>query len=137
MVKRPKKKLLTQDAIPTTSLADMMFLLLIFFIMTTTLARITGFITDMPAGSKTQNTQADKNITMGIQNGQISIDEKKMSPEEAAAYLKGLQLEKRSDEARVVILSSTGKENYQFFYRAMAMIQAAGGIVAIETGETK
>ena len=137
MVKRPKKKLLTQDAIPTTSLADMMFLLLIFFNMTTTLARITGFVTDMPAGSKTQNTQAEKNITIGISSGEITIDDKKMTPEEASAYLKGLHLEKRSDEARVVILSSTGKENYDFFYRAMAMVQAAGGIVAIETGDTK
>ncbi len=137
MVKRPKKKLLTQDAIPTTSLADMMFLLLIFFIMTTTLARVTGFVTDMPKGSTTQNPQAEKNITMGISSGQITIDDKKMTAEEASAYLKGLHLEKRSDEARVVILSSTGKENYEFFFQAMAMIQAAGGIVAIETGDGK
>ncbi|MEO5367967.1 MAG: biopolymer transporter ExbD [Magnetococcus sp. WYHC-3] len=135
MHKRPKKKQLTQDAVPTTSLADMMFLLLIFFIMTTTLTRVTGFVTDMPAGSKTQNTQADKNITLGISNGQITIDDKKMTPEEATAYLKSLHLEQRNEEARVVILSSTGKENYQFFFRAMAMVQAAGGIVAIETME--
>ncbi len=136
MHKMPKKKLLTQDAIPTTSLADMMFLLLIFFIMTTTLARVTGIVTDMPAGSKTQQqNQGDKNVTLGLHNGQFTVDDKAMTIEEAERYLKGLHLSQRTDDARVVVLSATGSENYQYYFRAMSMIQACGGIVAIETEE--
>ena len=135
MHKMPKKKMLTQDAIPTTSLADMMFLLLIFFIMTTTLSRVTGIVTDMPAGSKTQQAQAEKNITLGLHNGQVTVDDKPMTTEEAERYLKGLHLQQRSDDARVVILSATGSENYQFYFRALSMIQACGGIVAIESVE--
>ena len=135
MYKLPRKKLLGQDAIPTTSLADMMFLLLIFFIMTTTLARVTGIVTDMPAGAKTQQAQAEKNITLGLHNGQLTLDDKAMSVEEAERYLKGLRLSQRSDDARVVILSSTGTENYQLYFRAMSLIQACGGIVAIESTE--
>ena len=48
MYQMPKKKQLDQNAIPTTSLADMMFLLLIFFIMTTTLTRVTGIVSVAP-----------------------------------------------------------------------------------------
>ena len=135
MYKLPRKKLLGQDAIPTTSLADMMFLLLIFFIMTTTLTRVTGIVTDMPAGSKTQQTQAEKNITLGLHNGKFTVDDKPMTIEETERYLKGLHLQQRSEDARVVILSATGSENYQFYFRALSLIQACGGIVAIESVE--
>jgi len=135
MYKLPRKKLLGQDAIPTTSLADMMFLLLIFFIMTTTLTRVTGIVTDMPSGSKTRQAQAEKNPTLGLHNGQLTLDDKPMTIEEAERYLKGLHLPQRSDEARVVVLSATGNENYQFYFRALSMIQACGGIVAIESVE--
>ena len=135
MYKLPRKKLLGQDAIPTTSLADMMFLLLIFFIMTTTLTRVTGIVTDMPAGSKTQQTQAEKNITLGLHNGTFTVDDKPMTIEETERYLKGLHLQQRSEDARVVILSATGSENYQFYFRALSLIQACGGIVAIESEE--
>ena len=58
-----------------------------------------------------------------------------MTTEEAERYLKGLHLQQRSDDARVVILSATGSENYQFYFRALSMIQACGGIVAIESVE--
>jgi len=135
MYMRPRKKQLGQDAIPTTSLADMMFLLLIFFIMTTTLTRVTGLVTDMPAGSRTQQAQADKNVTLGLHNGRLTVDDKAMTAEEAARYLRGLHLERRSPEGRVVVLSSGGGEDYQLFFQAMAMIQACGGVVAIESTE--
>ena len=58
-----RKRQLDQNAVPTTSLADMMFLLLIFFIMTTTLARTTGFVTDVPAGAKGQADTSEKTPT--------------------------------------------------------------------------
>ncbi len=83
-----------------------------------------------------QSAQVEKNVAMGLRNGQISIDGKMMTPEEAAVYLNGLQLGRRSNEARVVIISSAG-QNYQLLHRAMAMIEAAGGIVCLnETAET-
>jgi len=135
MYRRPRKKQLTQDAIPTTSLADMMFLLLIFFIMTATLARVTGIVTDMPAGSKTQQAQAIKNVYLSIHDNQITVDDKDMNLEQTEAYLKGLNLAKRNEDARVVVLSATGRENYQLYYRMMSLIQKYGGVVAIESEE--
>ena len=113
MHKMPRKKLLTQDAIPTTSLADMMFLLLIFFIITTTLTRVTGIVTDMPAGSKTQQAQAEKNITVGLHNGQFTVDDKPMTVDEVERYLKGLHLQQRSDDGRFQSQYAGGGERGQ------------------------
>ena len=135
MYKLPKKKQLDQEAIPTTSLADMMFLLLIFFIMTATLARVTGFLSEPPSGIKSQG-QTDKSPTVALQNEKILVNEKDMTVEEMEKYLRGLQLDKRAGEAKVVVLSTSGAVNYQRYYRTMSMIQACGGIVAIETEDT-
>jgi biopolymer transport protein ExbD len=137
MHKRPKKKLLTQDAIPTTSLADMMFLLLIFFIMTTSLARVTGFNSEMPSGSKNKSAESTQNVTVGLGHGKITVDGKPKTLEEAEQYLKGLQFDKRPEAGRIVVLSTTGKEDYESYFRVLALIQACGGVVAIETGDEK
>jgi biopolymer transport protein ExbD len=137
MHKRPKKKLLTQDAIPTTSLADMMFLLLIFFIMTTSLARVTGFNSEMPSGTKNKSPESEQNVTVGLGHGQITVQGKARTLEEAEQDLKGMQFDKRPEAGRIVVLSTTGKEDYESYFRVLALIQACGGVVAIETGDEK
>jgi biopolymer transport protein ExbD len=137
MHKRPKKKLLTQDAIPTTSLADMMFLLLIFFIMTTSLARVTGFDSEMPSGTKNKAAESEQNVTVGLGHGQITVQGTPMTLEEAEKFLKGKHFEKCPEAARIVVLSTTGKEDYESYFRVLALIQACGGVVAIETAEEK
>ena len=131
---------LNQDAIPTTSLADMMFLLLIFFIMTTTLAKTTGFITDIPSGSKGQQESQEKTPTIALHDGQITVnDTQTMDMESLRKYVAGLRLDQKQGEAKVVIVAATGKVGYQTYYETLAMVQAAGGVVAIvsEEGEGK
>jgi biopolymer transport protein ExbD len=135
MHKRAKKKLLTQDAIPTTSLADMMFLLLIFFIMTTSLARVTGFDSEMPSGTKNKAMENEQNVTVGLQGGKITIQDRPKTLAEAEKDLKAMQLDKRPEKGRIVVLTSTGKEAYDDYFRVLSLIQACGGVVAIESGE--
>jgi biopolymer transport protein ExbD len=135
MVKRPKKKQLNQDAVPTTSLADMMFLLLIFFIMTTTLARVTGFDSEMPSGTKNKAMESEQNITVGLANGKLTLQDRPKTIEQVEKELKAMQLDKRPEKGRIVVLTSTGKEAYDDYFRVLSLIQACGGVVAIESGE--
>jgi biopolymer transport protein ExbD len=140
MYKLPKKKMLGQDAIPTTSLADMMFLLLIFFIMTTTLSRVTGIVSDMPAGTKAQQPQSEKTPLVFLHDNKITVNDQDMTREGLERYLLGLNLSQRSGNAKVVILATEGNVSYQDYYQTMAFIQTCGGVVAIESeepGETK
>ena len=133
MYKFPKKKMLGQDAVPTTSLADMMFLLLIFFIMTTTLTRVTGIVSDMPAGSKAQQPQSEKTPMISLHDNKITMNDKDMTREEMERTLKGMKLEQKSGNAKVVILATEGDVSYQDYYQTMAFIQTCGGFVAIES----
>jgi biopolymer transport protein ExbD len=137
MYTRPKKRQLGQEAIPTTSLADMMFLLLIFFIMTTTLSRVTGFVTDMPAGSKSQEPQQDKTTTVCLYQDRITVNDQLVSMAGLEKHLRGLRLDQRTGDGKVVVVSAAGDVKYQNYYEALAAIQACGGVVAIisEGGE--
>jgi biopolymer transport protein ExbD len=135
MHKFPKKKMLNQDAVPTTSLADMMFLLLIFFIMTTTLSRVTGIVSDMPAGSAAAQQAAEKTPTIALHDNKITMDDKDMSREEMERTLRAMKLDQRTGNAKVVILQTAGQVSYQDYYQTMAFIQNCGGVVAIETEE--
>jgi biopolymer transport protein ExbD len=133
-----KKKLLGQEAIPTTSLADMMFLLLIFFIMTTTLSRVTGFVTDMPSGSKeAQAQQPEKTTTVALHEDKIMVNDQDMSMAALQRYLQGLHLDQKTGDGKVVILSTTGDVRYQNYYETMAIIQSCGGVVAIVSEDGK
>jgi biopolymer transport protein ExbD len=132
MYKRPRKKQLGQDAIPTTSLADMMFLLLIFFIMTTTLARVTGFVSDMPAGQKGDSSQ-QKGTTVLLRDDKITLNDDNITMDELYRRLRGLHLEQKVGDAKVVVVSTAGRVKYQDYFEAMAAIENSGGVVAIET----
>lgn len=135
MYKFPKKKLLGQDAIPTTSLADMMFLLLIFFIMTTTLSRVTGIVSDMPAGTKALQPQSEKTPMISLHDNKITVNDQVMTRDGMELYLRGLNLAQKTGNAKVVILATEGDVSYQDYYQTMAFIQTCGGIVAIESEE--
>lgn len=137
MYKRPKKKQLTQDAVPTTSLADMMFLLLIFFLMTSTLARVTGFVTDMPASGKGDQQQQQKTTTVALHEDKITVNDEDMTMDGMRRYLKGLNLAQKVGDAKVIIVQATGNVKYQNYYETMATIQTCGGVVAIVSEEGK
>ena len=56
MAGRRKKKRKKRDApgVPVNSFADIAFLLIVFFVIASTLTRTTGVISDIPAGEKSE-----------------------------------------------------------------------------------
>lgn len=137
MRRLPKKKMLDTNAVPITPLCDMMFLLLIFFIMTTTLQKMTGFIADIPAGAKGDSQQKEKTTTVALHDGQISFNDQRVSMPDLRAKVKALRLDQRMGEGKIILLNATGKVVYQDYFEAMAIIQNAGGVVAIVREEDK
>ena len=49
-----KKERRDRDAVPMSAFADIAFLLIIFFILTATLNKTKGIITEIPAGEKSE-----------------------------------------------------------------------------------
>jgi biopolymer transport protein ExbD len=124
--------------IPTDSVSDIAFLLIIFFILTTTLAKLTGFTAELPSAAASQQAAKTdaKTPTVQLTNGKLLFNEQEVSMEVLAERLLDLRLGDKQGEEKVVMLEAAGKVDYQTYYAAMAAISAAGGVVAIvEEGE--
>jgi biopolymer transport protein ExbD len=119
--------------IPTDSVSDIAFLLIIFFILTTTLTKLSGFTAELPsaAASQQQATSDAKTPTVQLANGKLLFDEREVSPAALRERLLDLRLDKRQGEERIVMLEAAGKVDYQTYYEVMAAISTAGGVVAI------
>ena len=126
-------------AIPTDSVSDIAFLLIIFFILTTTLSKLSGFTAELPSADASQKQAAATDTkTPGVQiaGGKLLFNEQEVSLYTLRDRLLDLQLEKKEGQEKVVMLEAAGQVDYQSYYEAMAAISAAGGVVAIvEEGE--
>jgi biopolymer transport protein ExbD len=126
-------------AIPTDSVSDIAFLLIIFFILTTTLSKLSGFTAELPSADASQKQAAATDTkTPGVQiaGGKLLFNEQEVSLDTLRDRLLDLQLGKKEGQEKVVMLEAAGKVDYQSYYEAMAAISAAGGVVAIvEEGE--
>jgi biopolymer transport protein ExbD len=135
-VRRKEKRELE---IPTDSVSDIAFLLIIFFILTTTLSKLTGFTAELPSAADSQQKAAQtdaKTPAVQITGGKLLFNEQEVSMAALQERLLDLQLSKKQGEEKVVMLEAAGKVDYQTYYEVMAVISGAGGIVAIvEEGE--
>ncbi|MFM8291648.1 MAG: ExbD/TolR family protein [Planctomycetia bacterium] len=130
LVRRKEKRDLE---IPTDSVSDIAFLLIIFFILTTTLSKLTGFSAELPAAAASQQAAKTdaKTPTVQLTNDKLLFNEQEVGFDSLRERLLDLRLGTKQGEERVVMLEAAGKVDYQVYYEAMAAISAAGGVVAI------
>jgi len=131
IIRRQEKRELE---IPTDSVSDIAFLLIIFFILTTTLSKLSGFKAELPSADASQKQAAKtdaKTPTVQIANAKLLFNEQEVSIDALRDRLLDLNLAAKQGEEKVVLLEAAGKVNYQTYYETMAAIAAAGGVVAI------
>lgn len=125
-----------EPTVPTDSVSDIAYLMIIFFILTTSIRKLTGFDTDIPsAQQQQQQQQSEKTPTLKLHPGGMSFNDQ---PVDLAAFRKALadmKLEKRPEDKRVIVLDAAKGVDYQAYYEAMAAISGAGGIIGIMTEE--
>ena len=134
MIKRKKRPILTD--IEVGSFSDVAFLLIIFFILTTQIARFTGTELEIPAGQKTQEEKKNEKeqLTVNLVAGQIRLTAGSsvipMTPEELKNKLDGENFPaKTKDEEKQVIVIPTKDVEYELYFQVLSMIDEAGGIV--------
>jgi biopolymer transport protein ExbD len=73
-----KKKVKVSEEIPTASMPDIVFMLLLFFMVSTVFRQYTGLPIDLPTAKKIEKLEAKKNVTNIWANaqGELSIDDK-------------------------------------------------------------
>lgn len=76
-VKFNKKSKVSQE-IPTASMPDIVFMLLLFFMVTTVFRQFSGLPVDLPSASKIEKLDAKKNVAnvWASKEGEISVDDK-------------------------------------------------------------
>lgn len=96
-----RKKSKVSNEIPTASLPDIVFMLLLFFMVTTVFRQYTGLPVDLPVAKKIEKLEAKKNVTNIYANaeGDISIDDKLVYVNEIAKIM----YQKRVETPRLVV----------------------------------
>ena len=103
-----EKKQRAKTSIPTTSMPDIIFMLTIFFMVTTVFKEFRGLPILTPAARSTEKVEAKRNITYvwADKNGRISIDDK-ILPINAVSYIIG---EKFAANLRLIVSLKFDKE---------------------------
>ena len=135
MKKHKKRKKRAIPEIPVNSFADVAFLLIIFFIIATTLDRMTGATAELPSGKTGQ--QQDKTPTVQLHYDKIMFQDRDVTVPELRKKLAELKLGERDGEDKVVAFEATGDVEYQNYYDVMCTISKAGGIIAIVKEDEK
>lgn len=106
-----KKKSSSKPIIPTASLPDIIFLLLIFFMVTTILKKYTGLQVALPSAEKIDKLEGRRHLSyiwLG-KNGTISLDDK-IVPKSEINALGSLMYDKRVADPQLIVSLKIDKE---------------------------
>lgn len=141
MKKKNKRSQNSQIAdIPVDSFSDIAFLLIIYFMVATTLMKVQAFQADMPSGeTNNQASQKDDTPTINLVNDTIRFGEdgKIVTLDVLNERLAALNLKEKEGEKKVVLLEATPDTPYDLYFKVLGTISANGGVVAMmeEEGE--
>ena len=116
---------------PVGAFSDIAFLLIIYFIVATTLVKARTVTADLPSGEKQADAQIDKTPTVILRGDDIYFSDKKVDIENLQQRLAALKLAQEQPNKRVVMLESTASTSYQVYFQVLATISASGGVVAL------
>ncbi|PQJ27753.1 ExbD/TolR family protein [Rubritalea profundi] len=126
-----KEKKHRSGEIPTGSFSDIAFLLIIYFLVATTLVKVKTIAADLPSGEKSSQTQSDKTPIVNLRGSEIFFNDKKVSVDLLNERLAELNLGEKIPSKRVIMLESTKGTPYENYFQVLAGISANQGVVAI------
>jgi biopolymer transport protein ExbD len=134
MSSKKEKKRRSSD-IPVDSFSDIAFLLIIYFMVATTLVKVKSITADLPAGEKSTQAQSEKTPIINLRGLEVYFNDKRVEMLELNQRLAALDLPNQNSEKRVIMLESAKGTPYQSYFQALAAISANGGVVAIVEDE--
>lgn len=139
MFKRSRKqeKKHREGHVPTDSFSDIAFLLIIYFLVATSLVKVKSITADLPAGEKQAQAPLEKTPIVNLRGSDIFFNDKQVTLAELEARLAALDLPAQENSKRVILLESTRDTPYEAYFQALATVSASGGVVAIVEEEKK
>lgn len=121
------RRTLDDPAINLTPLIDVVFLLLIFFMVTTTFTRDTRLTVNLPEADAQQAEAVPDQIEVLVsQAGRYSVNERVLNDTEAAALSRALLELAAGDRSRAILLIADAEATHQAVVTAMDAIGQAG-----------
>ncbi len=121
-----------------SSFSDIANLLIIFFILTTSLAHPFGKLLEMPSAATPEDNskKAPKIPSINLMVDRIVLTEgegagQEITPNELHADLMRRQLPLKPKNDRLVMLEVAEEVSYQRYYQIVTLISEAGGVVAM------
>lgn len=131
MRQRKKEKKHRSGTIPTDSFSDIAFLLIVYFLVATTLVKVKSITADLPAGEKSTQTQSEKTPIINLRGAEVFFNDKRVEMSELNERLAALDLASKEADKRVIMLESAKGTLYENYFQALASISANGGVVAL------
>jgi len=134
---RLRKKKTGDISLDLTSFSDIANLLIIFFILTTSLARPFGRQIEMPSSAKPEEQQQnDSTPTVRITGDRLIFstgenNEKEISMNELRSELWARKFAEQPKNKRSVVVETSPEVSYDRYYQVVTAVAAAGGVIAI------
>jgi biopolymer transport protein ExbD len=132
-----EKKKRREMGIPTDSFSDIAFLLIIYFLVATSLLKVKSITADLPSGEKAAQVKAEKTPIVNLRGKEMFLNDKPVNLAELQAKLSALDLKAQEGAKRVIMLESTRETPYEDYFKVLAAISANGGVVALIEEEKK
>lgn len=127
-----RKKEKPEPEIPTASFSDIAFLLIIYFILATSLSKEMGFRTDIPAGQKAQQATEEKGVL--LKEDGLYWGDQRVSVTQLYDELEKMDLKAKEPKNQIVQFECKGKQiQWQEYFEVLATIRRANGIPGIVT----
>ena len=113
-------------ALNLTPLIDIVFLLLIFFMVTTSVSRETRLLVSLPEASGSAENATESIEVLVDKEGGYAINGRRLVNAEVDSLVRGLELESGGDVSLLVVLVADAEVQHQSVVTAMEAIGRAG-----------
>lgn len=117
--------------IPVASMADIAFLLIVFFMLTSTIIKESGIDLNLPQAKKTEEKKVREKSIVVTRQGQFYLNGVPMSPERIEAELATLLQNAKTEDERAVTIKGDKVAEYQHIVTAIDMVNRLDGTLVL------
>lgn len=118
--------------IPTGSFSDIAFLLIIYFLVATTLLKVKAITADMPSGQENSAASSSESTpTVRLVGTEIKFKDQPVTLQVLNERLAAMKLREAEGNDKVILLESSRSTPYSAYYQALSAISSNGGIIAL------
>lgn len=127
------RKLKPTPDVDPVAFSDVAFLLIIFFILTTTFVRSTGNVLELPSGTRDAQPREEKTLTIFLKQDGIFYqgESPSIDLDGLRAELAGARLPERPEKERVVLVESEPDVSCERYFQVVMAIVDNGGVLAM------